>query len=56
LTATGYDVITLGPQDSAEAPVPEILQAFLTARFSGEERHVRRLVKVRGIEAQFLRE
>jgi ribose 5-phosphate isomerase RpiB len=34
----------------------EIVQAFVAAQFAGDERHRRRLAKVRQIEARFLKE
>ncbi|MBV8827956.1 MAG: RpiB/LacA/LacB family sugar-phosphate isomerase, partial [Acidobacteriaceae bacterium] len=33
----------------------DVAEAFLNAKFSGEERHVRRLQKVKGIEQSELR-
>jgi ribose 5-phosphate isomerase RpiB len=33
--------------------VTEIVPVFLRARFSGEERHVRRLAKIAAIEREF---
>jgi len=33
----------------------ELVTAFLSARFSGEERHVRRLAKIKAIEAKYSR-
>jgi ribose 5-phosphate isomerase B len=50
------NVLCLGARIIGAEVAREIVQTFLTARFSEEERHVRRLGKVRGIEAQFLRE
>lgn len=49
------NVLCLGARIIGPEVAREIVQAFLTARFSGEERHVRRLAKMREIEAQFLK-
>jgi ribose 5-phosphate isomerase B len=49
------NVLCLGARIVGIEVAREIVQAFLTARFSGEERHVRRLAKLRAIEAQFLK-
>ena len=40
---------------SLDAATRDDLHAFLAARFTGEERHARRLKKVHSIEAKFLR-
>jgi ribose 5-phosphate isomerase B len=48
------NVLCLGARIIGPELAREIVQAFLAATFSGEERHVRRLAKVREIEAQFL--
>jgi ribose 5-phosphate isomerase B len=50
------NVLCLGARIIGPEVAREIVQAFLTARFTGEERHVRRLGKVAQIEGQFLRE
>lgn len=44
------NVLTLGARVLGEEAAWEIVDAFLGARFSGEERHVRRLDKVAEIE------
>lgn len=44
------NVICLGARVIGPALAVEVLQAFLCARFSGAERHVRRLNKVKAIE------
>jgi len=44
------NVLVLGSRVIGEALAKELAYAFLAADFSGEERHVRRLVKVRGLE------
>jgi RpiB/LacA/LacB family sugar-phosphate isomerase len=45
------NVLTLGSRVIGAEPAFECAVAFLAARFSGEERHVRRLGKVAAIEA-----
>jgi ribose 5-phosphate isomerase B len=49
------NVLCLGARVIGIALASEIVTAFLGARFSGEDRHRRRLDKVLAIEAQFLR-
>lgn len=44
------NVLCLGARVIGPAPALEIARAFLAARFSGEERHVRRVKKIREIE------
>jgi ribose 5-phosphate isomerase B len=44
------NVICLGSRVIGEATAQEVLTAFLRARFSGEERHRRRLDKVMALE------
>ena len=46
------NVLTLGSRVIGPEPAWECVVAFLAARFSGEERHVRRLGKVLAIEAE----
>ena len=46
------NVLTLGARVIGPDPAYECALAFLAARFSGEDRHVRRLAKVRAIEAE----
>jgi ribose 5-phosphate isomerase B len=46
------NVLTLGARIIGPELVPELVQAFLGARFTAEERHVRRLEKVKKIEAE----
>lgn len=48
------NVLVLGARVIGSALARELVAAFLQARFSGEERHVHRLNKVKAIEAQFL--
>ena len=49
------NVLCLGGRVVGPAYAAEILAAFAAARFSGEERHVRRLEKVAAIEREFSR-
>ncbi|MDP9292116.1 MAG: ribose 5-phosphate isomerase B [Verrucomicrobiota bacterium] len=44
------NVLVLGSRIVGEALAEELVAAFLNAKFSGEERHVRRLQKVLAIE------
>ncbi len=46
------NVITMGARIIGPAIATEVVTAFLGARFSGEERHLRRLKKVLEIEAE----
>ena len=45
------NVLTLGARIIGPELAPELVRAFLAAKFTGEERHVRRLEKVKAIEA-----
>ncbi len=45
------NVLCLGSRVIGEAPALEVAKAFLGARFTNEDRHVRRLKKVLDIEA-----
>jgi RpiB/LacA/LacB family sugar-phosphate isomerase len=49
------NVLCLGARVIGAALAAEIVQSFLTATFSGEERHQRRLNKILAIESRFLR-
>lgn len=49
------NVLALGARIIGPALAREIVQAFLAARFSPEERYIRRLGKVREIEERFAR-
>jgi RpiB/LacA/LacB family sugar-phosphate isomerase len=49
------NVLCLGARVIGIALASEIVTAFLAARFSGEDRHRRRLDKMLAIEARFLR-
>lgn len=44
------NVLCLGARVVGDAVALELVRAFLSARFSGEERHVRRLKKIRDLE------
>ncbi|HSU29904.1 MAG TPA: ribose 5-phosphate isomerase B [Bryobacteraceae bacterium] len=44
------NVLVLGARVIGSATAQDAAEAFLSANFSGEERHVRRLNKVKGIE------
>jgi ribose 5-phosphate isomerase B len=46
------NVLCLGSRVIGQAPAAEIVDAFIKAQFSNEERHVRRLKKVFDIEQQ----
>jgi ribose 5-phosphate isomerase B len=47
------NVLVMAGRITGEAIAADILLAFLKAEFSGEERHIRRLNKVLGIEREF---
>ncbi len=44
------NVLVLGSRIIGQMMAEDVTEAFLGANFSGEERHVRRLAKVKGIE------
>ncbi len=46
------NVLCLGPRVVGPGVIPELVNAFLRAEFSGETRHVRRLAKVAAIEME----
>jgi len=46
------NVLTLGARVIGPEVAVELVRAFVNARFSGEERHARRLAKVNAIEAR----
>jgi ribose 5-phosphate isomerase B len=50
------NVLCLGARVIGPAYAAEIIAAFAIARFSGEERHRRRLGKIEAIEREFTRE
>jgi RpiB/LacA/LacB family sugar-phosphate isomerase len=47
------NMIALGSRVIGSNLASEIVDAFLKARFTGEERHVRRLAKVKALEERF---
>ncbi|MDY7231385.1 ribose 5-phosphate isomerase B [Hyalangium rubrum] len=47
------NVLVLGARVVGPALAEELVRAFLSAHFTGEERHVRRLSKVAALEARF---
>lgn len=49
------NVLCLGSRVIGPALAREIVDAFLQARFSGEERHLRRLAKIHDFETRFIR-
>ena len=49
------NVLCLGARVIGPALAREIIEAFLGASFTGEERHVRRLEKINAIEREFAR-
>jgi RpiB/LacA/LacB family sugar-phosphate isomerase len=48
------NVIVLGGRVIGSALALDLVRAFVAARFSGEARHVRRLNKIKAIEAKYL--
>jgi ribose 5-phosphate isomerase B len=49
------NVLVLGARVIASMLAHELVQAFLNARFTGEERHLRRLNKIKEIEKRYSR-
>lgn len=49
------NVLCVGARVIGASLAAEIVQSFLSAKFSGEERHLRRLNKILAIESRFLR-
>jgi ribose 5-phosphate isomerase B len=47
------NVLVMGSRVIAEKLAEDIMRAFLAANFTHEERHVRRLAKVRSLEENF---
>ena len=47
------NVLVLGGRIIGPALVPELVRAFVAAQFTSEERHVRRLAKVKAIEKRY---
>ncbi len=50
------NVLCLGARIIGEEVAREIVRSFVSARYTGEERHARRLGKVKAIEARYLKE
>ena len=48
------NVLVLGSRIIAGELAKDLVRAYLAAKFSGEERHVRRLGKVKAIEAHYM--
>jgi ribose 5-phosphate isomerase B len=46
------NVLCLGARIIGPELAPELVRAFLNAQFTGEERHVRRLAKVKKMEEE----
>ena len=51
----GMNVLCLGARIVGQEVTREIVRAFVSAQFTGEERHVGRFNKVKAIEARFLK-
>src|SRR5436309_7734377 len=49
------NVLCLGARIVGAEVIREAVQAFVAARFTGDERHARRLAKVKAIESRFLK-
>lgn len=47
------NVLVMGPRVIGPALARDVLETFLAARFSGAERHRRRLAKIAALEARF---
>jgi ribose 5-phosphate isomerase B len=47
------NVLCLGARVIGEELAKELVTAFLSAKFTGEERHVRRLAKIQAMERDF---
>jgi ribose 5-phosphate isomerase B len=47
------NVLCLGARVVGPALAAEVIRAYLAAKFSGEDRHVRRLGKINAIESEF---
>jgi ribose 5-phosphate isomerase B len=47
------NILTMGSRVVGDQLAFEIVRAYLAAVFSGEERHVRRLAKIRAIEEKY---
>jgi ribose 5-phosphate isomerase B len=51
----GMNVLCLGARIVGQEVTREIVRAFISAQFTGEQRHVRRFNKVKAIEERFLK-
>lgn len=51
----GMNIICLGSLVIGDAQAWELIQTFIDARFSGAERHRRRLAKIEGLESEVQR-
>src|SRR5881396_4194863 len=49
------NVLCLGARIVGRETIREAVRAFVAARFTGEERHARRLSKVKAIESRFMK-
>ena len=49
------NVLALGGRIIGDELARELVQVFLAAKFSGEERHLRRVDKIKAIEADYLK-
>jgi ribose 5-phosphate isomerase B len=47
------NVLVLGGRIVGPALALELVRAFVAARFTGEERHIRRLGKVKALETRY---
>jgi ribose 5-phosphate isomerase B len=50
------NVLVLGSRVIGAELAKELVRGYLQAKFTGEERHVRRVGKVKAIEARYLQE
>jgi len=50
------NVLCMGARILGQEPAREIAHAFITARYTAEERHARRLNKVKAIEAKYTKQ
>ena len=50
------NILTLGARVIGSKLAEELVTAFLAARFTGEERHVRRLGKIRAMETRYAKQ
>lgn len=50
------NVLVMGSRVIGSALAKDLIRSFLGAKFTGEDRHVRRLAKVKAIEAKYMSE